>query len=353
MRRGSSAYRGPPDSSNGSGPHYIAPFMTTASTAEPTKAERPEPGSEELPRMSFGDHLDELRKRLLISFGAVALAVLGVMPFKQTVTEIYTAPYERMWFWAYDNFLEDLDAKVAAAKESGQPLHELEQNVVDWNAKWRQQILDGSFPEDLYGFIQSSGGFSLPRTLKALGGLDDFWTFMAATMLFGLALAGPVVLWQLWAFVAAGLYQHERRVVMRYLPLSLGLFSAGVAFGYFVAVPMGLYFLIQLMYWARVQSMMSVGLYFSFLLTLTLALGAVFQLPLVMLALQKIGIVSHQAMRKNWRYVVLGFFVVAAILTPPDPFTQIMMACPMMVLYAFGLLLTGRSARRMAAEAIG
>ena len=229
-------------------------------------------------------------------------------------------------------------------------LHPEEQEIVDWHAKYSGQILDGSFPEELHNRIYTVGGFDLPRTLKALGGLEDFWTFMAATMLFALILAGPVVLWQAWAFVAAGLYRHERSVVMRYLPLSLGLFTAGVSFGYFVVVPMGLYFLIQLMYWAKVTSMMSVGLYFSFLLTLTLALGVVFQLPLVMLAVQKIGLVSHDALRKNWRYIVRGFFTLSAMITPPDPFTQLLMAGPMVVLYIVGLVLTGRSARRMAAE---
>src|SRR5690606_41132943 len=107
----------------------------------------------------------------------------------------------------------------------------------------------------------------------------------------------------------------------------------------------GLYFLVKLMNWAKVESMMSVDLYFSFLLTLTAALGAVFQLPLVMLAVQKVGLVSHRSMAKNWRYVILGFFVFAAVITPPDPFTQSMMAIPMVLLYGVGLLLTSRRAK--------
>jgi Tat protein translocase TatC len=325
--------------------------MSTASSADATRTDASRAkSSEELPRMSFGDHLDELRKRLLISFGAVAVAMLAVLPFKQSVTSLYVAPYERMWFWAYETFLEDLDRKVEESRQTGVALHPEEQEIVDWHAKYSGQILDGSFPEELHNRIYTVGGFDLPRTLKALGGLEDFWTFMAATMLFALILAGPVVLWQAWSFVAAGLYRHERKVVMRYLPLSLGLFATGVCFGYFVVVPMGLYFLIQLMYWAKVTSMMSVGLYFSFLLTLTLALGVVFQLPLVMLAVHKIGLVSHEALRKNWRYIVLGFFTLSAMITPPDPFTQLLMAGPMVVLYIIGLILTGRSARRMAAE---
>jgi Tat protein translocase TatC len=314
-----------------------------ASPAAPTT-----PADEDLVRMSFGDHLDELRRRLVRAIGALALAMFVVLPFKNEVTEIYTAPYELMWMEAYATFLDKLDAEVAAAEKAAETLHPLKQQSVAFHREYRQSILDGTFPTDQFQTISSQGSFTLPRTLKALGGLEDFWVFMGAVLLFALILASPVVLYQLWAFVAAGLYRHERRAVLRYFPFAVVMLTIGVLFGYFVVVPAGLYFLIQLMNWARVESMMSVALYFSFLLTLTAALGAVFQLPLVMLALQKVGLVSHEAMRKNWRYVILGMFVLSAMFTPPDPFTQILMAVPMVVLYLLGLFLTGRAARRAA-----
>ena len=304
---------------------------------------------EELPRMSFGDHLDELRRRLIKAVVALVVAVCVVLPFKNEVTEIYAAPYEVMWMAAYEQFLASLDAEVAAADASGQPLHELKQRVVAFHTRWRDEILERSFPTDLYGDIYDEGNFRLPRTLKALGGLSDFWVYMGAVLLFALILASPIVLYQAWAFIAAGLYTHERRAVLRYFPLGIMLLVIGVAFGYFAVVPAGLYFLIQLMNWARVESMMSVELYFSFLLTLTGALGLVFQLPLVMLAIERIGLVSHEAMRKNWRYVIFGMFVVAAVLTPPDPVTQTLMAVPMVILYGVGLVLTYRASRARAA----
>lgn len=310
------------------------------------------PPAEELPRMSFGDHLDELRLRLVRAIGALLLAALLVTPFKNEVTDIYTAPYELMWMQAYGTYLEKLDAQVAEANAQGDVLDDLKQEEVDFHARYRAKILDGTFPDDQYGYILNKGNFRLPRTLKALGGLDDFWVFMGAVMLFALILASPVVLYQFWAFVSAGLYAKERKAALRYFPFAVVMLVIGVLFGYLIVVPAGLYFLIQLMNWAKVESMMSVSLYFSFLLTLTAALGLVFQLPLVMVALQKVGLVSHRAMRKNWRYVILGMFVISAILTPPDPFTQVLMAVPMIVLYLIGLILTGRSERRgVAAEA--
>jgi Tat protein translocase TatC len=128
------------------------------------------------------------------------------------------------------------------------------------------------------------------------------------------------------------------------------LLMLGVAFGYTVVVPYGLYFLVQLMNFGQVQPLVSVSSYFSLLFMLTAALGLVFQLPLVMLTLQKVGIVSHEALKKNWRYVILLVFVLAGVFSPPDPFTQVMMALPMVLLYILGLVLTGRSARRAKAE---
>lgn len=320
--------------------------MSASATTTP-EGERED---DDLARMSFGDHLEELRRRLIRALGAVVLAALVVVPFKNEVTEVYTAPYEVMWIAAYEQFLDGLDQEVAAAKAAGTELHPDKQAIVAFHASRRQAILDGTYPQDLYPLIYSQGNFRLPRTLKALGGLEDFWVFMGAVILASLLLAAPVVLYQAWAFIAAGLYRAERKAILRYFPFAVLLLVCGASFGYFVVVPAGLFFLIQLMNWARVESMMSVALYFSFLLTLTAALGVIFQLPLVMLGLQKVGLVSHEAMKKNWRHVVLGMFIVSAMLTPPDPFTQILMAVPMTSLYLIGLLLTARSAR--AAEAL-
>src|SRR5690606_31257391 len=126
-------------------------------------------------------------------------AVAVVLPFKNEVTEIYAAPYEVMWMAAYEQFLADLDAEVAAAEADGRPLHELKQKVVDFHARWRDEILGYSFPSELYGDIYDEGNFRLPRTLKALSGVGDLWVYMGAVLLFALVLASPIVLYQAWA----------------------------------------------------------------------------------------------------------------------------------------------------------
>lgn len=310
--------------------------------------------------MSFGDHLDELRTRVVRALLAVVICVFALVPFKESVTAIYVAPYRSMWRTAYEDYLAKLqqdvvDGEARIAQLTAEPgadperlareqeTLDLRREMLAWNRKHERAILAGDF--EFPDLIQARGGFQVSYTLVAIGGLDDFWTFMAATFLFGLILASPVVVWQAWAFVAAGLYVHERRVVMRTVPYGFLLLACGVLFGFFVVVPYGLFFLVKLMNWAQITPMFSVSLYFSFLLTLTAALGLVFQTPLIMLALDRIGIVPREVMIKHWRYVILVIAMLAAVLTPPDPFTMTLMAVPMVVLYGIGLLITARRPR--------
>ncbi len=293
--------------------------------------------------MSFGDHLDELRRRLVRALGSVIVCVLILLPFKAQVTQFYVLPYQMTWGRLFADYCADLEARVTSTKDP----HPIDVEQMQWVKQWSPSILDGTFPHHLMHTVTTHSGFPMPPSLVALGGLDDIWTFMAASLLIGLILAAPIVLYQLWAFIAAGLYQQERRVVLRYFPFAAVLLALGVVFGFTVVVPWGLYFLVQMMDFFGVVPMFAVSQYFSLLLTLTAALGVVFQLPLVMLALQKIGITDFRGMRKHWRYVVLGIFVLSAVVTPsPDPFTQLMMAVPMCLLYVLGLVICWRSMQK-------
>ncbi|MGE0141964.1 MAG: twin-arginine translocase subunit TatC [Planctomycetota bacterium] len=312
------------------------------------------PPAEDLPRMALGDHIDELRSRLIKSVLALVIAMLGVLPFKDQITGIYVRPYEQVWMSTYQDFLEVLDSRTVNGQVDDPRLKvtaELQADVIDFHKKYRASILDGSYPPEHFPFIQSKGGFGLPRTLKALGGIEDMWVYMAATILFALALAAPVVIYQVWAFIAAGLYQHERRMVMSSLPWAFVLFAAGVLFGYFLAVPLGLFMLIQFMNPSYVDPSFSVQQYFGLLLVMTGALGVIFQMPLLMVVINRVGIISHAGFRKYWRHIVVGMFVVSAILTPPDVVTQLLMAIPMSILYIVGLVLTWHFERRRAKAA--
>jgi sec-independent protein translocase protein TatC len=163
---------------------------------------------------------------------------------------------------------------------------------------------------------------------------------MWASLVFALVLASPVVIWQAWAFLAAGLYPHERAAFYRYFPFMVMLMAGGVLFGYCIALPYSLGFLVRLMDPSMVNAIFSVGQFLTLEFALTGAMGLVFQLPLVMVALQRIGLVSHLTFRRNWRLTILIIFLVAAVVTPPEPVSMLLMASPMLLLYCLGLGLT-------------
>ena len=305
---------------------------------------------EDLPRMSFGDHLDELRKRLLRSVIAIVAAILAMVPFHDQVMAIIIEPYRILWRQGFELHCADWERREQAG-ELRDPLY---QPMLKFTRENKQAILAGTFPVELAYQIPLQSGYRVPYELVAAGGVEDIWTFMMASFVFALVLASPVVVWQIWAFIAAGLYQRERRVFYRYFPFMMVLLASGVLFGYFMAVPYGLGFLIRLQVPGLVNSMLTVGNFFTFLFALTAALGLVFQLPLVMVALQRIGLVRHRTYLKQWRISVMVIFALAALLTPPDPFSMMMMALPTLGLYGLGLVLTafGRRHERPDAPAV-
>lgn len=303
----------------------------------------------ELPRMSFGDHLDELRSRLVKALLAVVVAVLAVMPWKEQVQGIIINPYRVQWRAGFVDYVASLEAKAAAAKAANVALDADSARFLEYCRQNQDAILAGT--KEYSHLFPVQTGYHVPYSLYAMGGIEDIMSFMWASILFALVLASPVVVWQAWAFVAAGLYPQERAIFYRYFPFMVALLAAGVAFGYFVVLPYTLGFLVQWMNPDQVGAMFSVGQFLSLEFALTGAMGLVFQLPLVMVALQKIGLVTHGGFRKHWRMTILCIFVFAAVLTPPEPVSMLLMSFPMVLLYGLGLLLTWFSRGKDAAVA--
>ena len=293
---------------------------------------------DELPRMSFGDHLEELRWRLVKALLAIVLVVGAVIPFKDAVQEIIIDPYRVQWRIGFREHIEKLESKEAAAKAANVPLDEFTTRFLAGCRKDRDIILAGEHPYP--GIIANDTGFHVPYSLYAMDGLADVMSWMWASLVFALVLASPIVVWQLWAFIGAGLYPHERAVFYRYFPFMLLLIGAGVAFGYFAVLPYSLGFLIRMMNPDQVNAMFGIGQFLTLEFALTGAMGLVFQLPLVMLALQRIGLTPHEWYIKNWRMTILIIFIVAAVVTPPEPVSMLLMAGPMVLLFGLGLLLT-------------
>lgn len=154
-----------------------------------------------------------------------------------------------------------------------------------------------------------------------------------------LFLAMPYVLYQAWAFVAPGLYRHEKRFAVPLVISSIVLFYAGVAFAYFVVFPLMFAFLTSTAP-IGVQVMTDMGNYLDFVVLLFFAFGVAFEIPIATVLLAATGLVRVEVMAKNRGYVLLGIFVVAAFLTPPDAISQSFMAVPMYLLYEIGIVLS-------------
>ena len=169
---------------------------------------------------------------------------------------------------------------------------------------------------------------------------DPFFSTLKLAFIVGIFLASPWIGYQLWAFVAAGLYHGERKYAAIFAVPSFLLFTGGCLFGYFVMIPVGLWGLMQFQMVDIMSPTFTFAQYLNLVMLLTIVMGAVFEVPLVMLFLTKIGLATPQTFAKGRKIAIVSMFVFSALLTPPDVFTQLMMAGPLLLLYETGILLS-------------
>jgi len=169
---------------------------------------------------------------------------------------------------------------------------------------------------------------------------EGFMSYMKVCFFAGLLLASPWVFYQLWLFIAAGLYPHERKYVHVYLPMSIALFLLGALAGYFYAFPLMLDFLISFNDWLGIDFTPRLSEYISMAMLMPLMFGVSFQLPMVMVFLERIGVCSVDTYKKNWRIAVLVISIASMVLTTsPDPWSMMLMMVPLLLLYVFGIFL--------------
>jgi sec-independent protein translocase protein TatC len=167
---------------------------------------------------------------------------------------------------------------------------------------------------------------------------EMFFTYLKSAFVAGILVSSPYIFYQLWMFIAPGLYHKEKRHVFPFVIASTILFVGGALFGYFVVFPFGFKFFLGFAN-DYIQALPSVKQYFSFSIKLLFAFGVVFELPVVVFFLTKIGVVTPKILRRNRKYAILLSFVMSAILTPPDVITQCMMAGPLIVLYEISVFI--------------
>jgi len=209
-----------------------------------------------------------------------------------------------------------------------------------------------NFSAELYALLAKPLIPSLPPGQDYMvftGVVEPFFIYMKVGLTGGVILASPVILFEIWGFVAPGLYRSEKLWFILIVLVSLALFFSGAFFAYLVVFPFGFKYLLS---YATddLRPILSMGLYFSMAIRLLLAFGIIFQLPLAMLVLARVGVVSGRKLLRWWRYAIIGILAISAILTPtPDVFNQLLMAGPLVVLYGMGVvgaLIFGKERRK-------
>ena len=203
----------------------------------------------------------------------------------------------------------------------------------DGEARW----LGGDPPMPRPVMISTRVWKPINTVVKALNAQEVFMIWIKAAFVTGLVIASPWIFYQIWLFVAAGLYPHEKKYVYIYLPFSLILFLAGAAIAFFLVFQYVLKFLFGFNQAMNIDPDPRISEWLSFVLVLPLGFGIAFQLPLVMLFLHRIGIFSLKAYVDKWRIAVLVIFVISMLLTPADPMSMLLMAVPLCALYFLGI----------------
>jgi len=277
--------------------------------------------------MTLGEHLDELRRRLIRGAAAVFVAFVVAWVLRGRVSEIVLGPYDVGMTKLEAHFQEEAQACLEADAELPRTTYFVSGDPADMR---------------LLGF---------DRRVHGIKPGEHFLFVLKVCLYFAVTIGAPVLLWEMWQFVSAGLYDKERRFVLRYFPPSVALFAAGVLFGYFLLVPYAIYFLNYEAPIDRIELNITLDTYLTFLSSLCLALGLVFQIPILMSFLGASDMVKPSDMAKYRGHFVVGSLVLAAILTPPDPITQLMLGVPMIVLYEVGIWaarMASRSRREVA-----
>ena len=196
--------------------------------------------------------------------------------------------------------------------------------------------------QDIYSLLAAPLIEALPEgsTMIAIEVAAPFFVPIKVTLFASLVVALPVVLYQVWAFIAPGLYTHEKRLVVPLIATSTILFLVGCLFAYLVVFPTVFHFVAAFTP-EGVEMNTDIQKYFDFVLTLFLAFGLAFETPIAVVILTRMGIVSIETLKESRPYIIVGAFVIAAIFTPPDVISQLLLAFPIWILYEIGLFIAG------------
>lgn len=254
--------------------------------------------------MTFWEHLEELRRRIIISGIAIGVFTVLCLSFSDIIQTVIMFPL-------------------------GTSMNTLIANTID-------SLLGAG--GTIFGFfaIALRGGTSnVEAELMKAGPLEGIMAYLKLGFTAGILLALPIIIYQVWAFVFPALNREERRFAVPLFSIIVTFFALGATFAYFVVIPVVLQFSAQL--FPEMPNRWDIEKYISFITRLILGFGIAFELPIVMAFLSRIGVIDARGFREKQSYALLGICVMSALLTPADPWSMVLMAVPLFVLYQLGI----------------
>ena len=256
--------------------------------------------------MTFWEHLEELRRRIIICAIAIGICVAASLAFHNFYAKILTLPLKM-----------PINASLAA--------------LIDWVGVSEASVIGFLSIE-----LRASGSAVDAEIIKG-GVVEGIMAYIKISFTFGFLLASPVVLYQIWSFIFPALTRQEKRYALPLFLVIVFFFVIGAIFAFFIVAPVVLEFSAKL--FKEYANLWELDRYVNFLTRLSIGFGIAFELPIVMAFLSRIGVINSQGFRERQNYAFLGILVMSAILTPADPASMLLMAIPLIGLYQLGIFL--------------
>lgn len=299
-------------------------------------------------KMTLGEHLEELRVTLVRSLTGLVIGTLIGFALSNHVIKMIEGPL----IHALNEF-HLKKTKTALTKQYGELSDEMEASLKKNRRVFEDVYIERPELKRLFSLTpgETSDAVSAPSPhlvptriwrdvdgrIQALGTQEPFFAWLKVGILTGLIISGPWILWQSWMFVAEGLYPEEKKYVYIYLPFSLLLFVSGASLAFFYAFKPVLAFLFSFNAIMNIDPVPRISDWLGFVMLLPLGFGIGFQLPLIMLFLNRIGVFEVKVYLEQWRMAMLGICVASMILTPSDPTSMLLLALPLACLYFLGI----------------
>jgi sec-independent protein translocase protein TatC len=313
-------------------------------------------------RMSFGDHIEELRSHMLRAIYGFVVGMVVALIFAKWVFAIITGPVESQLMVFYNHRVKKVQDELKEGRSDLQQLdlpkempyliRRADAERMGWNVAGLEVEGDDMVKVPFWVkplstsiiLAEAQRQVGRPPMLSTLNVMEAFLVYFKVVAVTGLVISSPWVFWQLWAFVAAGLYPHEKKYVHKYLPVSVGLFLAGVVLCQVVVIPNAISSLLWFNQWLDLEPDLRLNEWLTFAILLPLVFGLSFQTPLVMLFLGKIGIMDAASFRKRRIIAYFVLCIFAAMVTPSDALSMLLLMIPMWGLYELGILMVKYSA---------